>query len=79
MADQNSPRCAIRRNLAKAAIDSMVAADVAKAAYDETAHQKDRNIAAAASALEAARAAQIQAEIAEIALRAHIEQHGCKS
>ena len=55
------------------------AADVAKGAYDAAAHQKDRNIAAAASALEVARAAHIEAEIAEIALRDHIEQHGGKS
>ena len=78
MTDQDSPRCAIRRNLAKAAIDSMVAADVAKAAYD-AAVQEHHDIVAAASVLEAARAAQIQAEIAEIALRDHIAQHGCKS
>ena len=75
MSDQGSPRCTIRQMLAKAALDSLGATDVAKAAVDAVLHQKDRNTAAAASALEAALAAQIQAEIA---LRDHIAQHGCK-
>ena len=49
------------------------------APYDAAVHLKHLDIEAAASALQAARTAQIQAEIAEIALRDHIAQHGCKS
>ena len=79
MADQGSPRCTIRQRLANAAIDTIIAADAAKGASDAAISQEDGNIEAADSALQAARTAQIQAEIAEIALRDHIAEHGCKS
>ena len=74
MIDHARP-CPVRWQLSESVIDSIAASYKAKAVYDLAHSQTQAAMVAAASALTAARGAQLRAEKA---LREHIEQHGCK-